>query len=48
MHSVSAHGGLVHVVLCVKSVTGECVATLIANSPKLTLYHVHTQIISLL
>ena len=42
MHSVSAHGGLVHVVLCVNSVTGESVAALITNSPKLTLYHVHT------
>ena len=42
IHSVSAHGGLVYVVLCVKSVTGESVAMLIANSPNLTLYHVNT------
>jgi len=42
IHSVSAHGGLVHVVLCVKSVTGESVGMLRANSPNLTLYHVNT------
>ena len=42
MSSVSAHSGLVHVVLCVKSVTGEGVATLIANSQKLTVFHVYT------
>ena len=35
MESVSAHGGLVHVVLQVGSVTGDGVAALIGNSPKL-------------
>ena len=47
MHSVSAHGGLV---LCVASATGEGVATLIVNSPKLTImtiiFHVYTEYIS--
>ena len=38
---VSSHGGLVNVVLSVRSVTGESVAAMIANSPNLTLYHVH-------
>jgi len=42
MYCVSSHGGLVNVVLSVRSVTGESVAAMIANSPNLTLYHVHT------
>lgn len=46
MSSVSAHGKLVHVVLCVKLVTGEGIATLIANSIKLTVFHVYTDYVS--
>ena len=33
MYCVSSHGGLVNVVLCVRSVTGESVAAIIANFP---------------
>ena len=40
MGTISAHGGLVHVFLSVKSVKYEGVVTLIANSPKLQTYHV--------
>ena len=37
--SVSAHGGLVHVVMHVRSLTGEGITSLVNNSPKLiTLY----------
>ena len=43
MYCVSSHGGLVNVVLCVRSVTGESVAAIIVNSPNLTVYHVHTE-----
>ena len=39
MTSVSAHGGLVHVVMDVQSLTTECIISLVRNSPKLiTLY----------
>ncbi|XP_065907093.1 uncharacterized protein [Dysidea avara] len=39
MTSVSAHGGLVHVVMSVKSLTFEGITSLVRNSPKLiTLY----------
>ena len=39
MSTISAHGGLVHVVLCVRSVTSESVTVLVRNSPNLfTLY----------
>ena len=37
--TISAHGGLVHVVLNVRSVTREGVAVLIWNSPKLITFH---------
>ena len=37
--AISAHGGLVHVVLYVQSVTREGVAALIWNSPKLITFH---------
>jgi len=40
MDTISAHGGLVHVFLYVKSVKYEGVVTLIANSPKLQTYHI--------
>ena len=40
MSSLSAHGGLVHVVLCVRSVTSEGITALIMNSPKLMTFHV--------
>jgi len=39
MSSLSAHGGLVHVVLCVRSVTSEGIAVLVTNSPKLITFH---------
>ena len=42
MHAISAHGGLVHVVLYVFKVTTEGIATLIANSPKLETCHIYT------
>ena len=35
MSTISAHGGLVHVVLCVRSVTIEGVTVLVRNSPNL-------------
>ena len=39
MTSVSAHGGLVHVFMMVRSLTAEGIASLMRNSPKLmTLY----------
>ena len=39
MTSVSAHGGLVHVVMFARSLTVEGVTSLVRNSPKLiTLY----------
>ena len=37
--SLSAHGGLEHVVLFVMSVTSEGIATLVRNSPKLMTFH---------
>ena len=40
MESVSAHGGLVHVVLQGKSVTGDGVTALIENSPNLVTCHI--------
>jgi len=40
MTTISAHGGLVNVVLCVRSVTSEGVTALIENSPKLLMLHV--------
>jgi len=46
MHVVSAHGGLVHVLLCVKSVTHEGIATLIMNSPKLLTFYVLATLLS--
>ena len=41
MDTISAHGGLVHVVLCVFSVTTVGITTLIANSPKLETCHIY-------
>ena len=41
--TLSAHGGLVHVVLCVFSVSYSGIITLITNSPKLMTLHVATQ-----
>ena len=38
MSSLSAHGGLVHVVLCVRSVTSEGITVLVVNSPKLMIF----------
>ena len=42
MNIISAHGGLVHVVLYVYDVTTEGIATLITNSPKLETYHIYS------
>jgi len=42
MDKISAHGGLVHVVLCVYTVTIDGIITLIANSPKLETCHIYT------
>ena len=39
MSTISAHGGLVHVVLCVRSVTREGIAVLVRNSPNLLILH---------
>ena len=39
MSTISAHGGLVHVVLCVRSVTSEGVTVLVRNSPNLLMLH---------
>jgi len=39
MTSVSAHGGLMHVVMNVESLTAKWITSLVSNSPKLiTLY----------
>ena len=43
MESISAHGGLVHVVMEVQSVTGDGVTALIENSPKLTTCHIKVE-----
>ena len=40
MTTISAHGGLVHVVLCVRSVTSGGVTVLVVNSPNLLMLHV--------
>jgi len=39
MRAVSCHGGLVHVALCVRSVTSEGIAVLVRNSPNLLTLH---------
>ena len=39
MGSISAHGGLVHVVFNIRSITIEGIATLVANSPNLVTFH---------
>ena len=39
MHLISVHGELIHVLLYVKSVTHEGIATLIMNSPKLLTFY---------
>jgi len=41
MSSVSAHGGLVHVVLRVRSVISEGVTILLMNSPNLMTFHLN-------
>ena len=43
MKTISVHGGLTHVVLCVFSVTCSGIITLITNSPKLITLHVSTR-----
>jgi len=40
MNSLSAHGGLVYVVLCVRSTTSEGITKLVVNSPRLITFHV--------
>jgi len=39
MSSLSVNGGLVHVVLCVRSGTNKGITVLIMNSPKLVIFH---------
>ena len=39
MSSISTHGGLVHVVLCVRSVNSEGIAVLVGSSPNLIMFH---------
>ena len=39
MSTISSHGGLVHVVLCVRSVTSEGVTVVVSNSPNLLTFH---------
>ena len=45
MDTISDHGALVHVVLCVHTVVTEGITTLIANSPKLDTFHIYTSFI---
>ena len=40
MNSISAHGGLVHVELFVKSVTSKGITVLVTHSPELMIFHV--------
>ena len=40
MNTISAHGGLVHVLLCVSLISQEGMATLIVNSPELLTFRV--------
>ena len=42
MTSVSAHGGLVHVAMEVRSLTADGITYLVSNSPKLTTLHLRT------
>ena len=44
MESISNCGGLVHVVLRVRSVTSDGVATLIENSPKLMICNISAKL----
>lgn len=39
MNAISAHNGLIHVVLYVNTVTSEGVSVLVSNSPKLIEFH---------
>jgi len=43
MESISAHGGLVHVILEAYQITKEGFTALVKNSPNLITYHVYTQ-----
>ena len=43
MESISAHAGLIHVVMEVRSVTGDGIAALIKNSPKLMTCHINAE-----
>ena len=45
MSTISAHGGLVHVVLDVNSVTSEGITALIMNSPNLLTFHIYVNCI---
>jgi len=42
MVALSAHGGLVHVILSIKFVTHSGIAALIGNSPNLITYHIYS------
>ena len=45
MSTISAHGGLVHVVLDVNSVTSKGITVLIMNSPNLLTFHIYVKCI---
>ena len=45
MSTISAHGGLVHVVLEMNSVTSERITALIMNSPNLLTFHIYVKCI---
>ena len=48
MSSISAHGGLVHVALNVRSVTSEGISVLVTNSPNLLTFHAFIYMFELL
>ena len=45
MSAISAHGGLVHVVLDVRSVTSEGITALVMNSPNLLTFHIFVEVV---
>ena len=46
MESISSHGGLVHVVMRVKSVTSDGIVALIGSSPKLMIFHISAKCVN--
>ena len=45
MSAISAHGGLVHVVSDVRSVTSEGITALVMNSPNLLTFHIFVEVV---